>query len=88
MADQDVAWAELMQRNGGDIAASMLEVISAAPMREGRPLSSEDFLDGVGVILSAAWQFAKIADSDEDGGRAARYASLLRAHANGIEALG
>lgn len=79
---------EVISRAGGEIAAIMLETLLAEPGAADRCLDFTDLTRGVGYFLEAAWELAKLADDNRDGGRAARYASLLRSHAEGVETLG
>jgi hypothetical protein len=81
----DTALAQLWQQNGGDIAAAIIEVFTAKAAAEQRELGREDLLEVVGVLLTAAWGIAQVADDNADGGRQARYAALLRSHAAAIE---
>lgn len=79
------AGAALMQREGEEISAIVLNMVQAAADRAGEPLSLHHMTEAIGLMLSAAWTFAKLADADHDGGRAARYADLLRRHADAVE---
>jgi len=80
-----LAEAAFLQGDGAEIAAIALSAMTSAAEREGRPVQ---MADGIGLMLTAAWNFAKMADGNEDGGRGARYADLLRRHADGVEMLG
>lgn len=72
-APGEMAGAALLQRSGEEIAAIVLEMISASADREGGPVSREHFSEGIGLLLASAWTFARLADANEDGGRGRRY---------------
>ncbi|WP_298196605.1 hypothetical protein [Novosphingobium sp.] len=79
------ALAQLWQQNGSDIAAAITEVFTAKAVAEGRTVDAADLLEVTGVLLTAAREIAKLADDNADGQRDARYAMLLRSHADAVE---
>lgn len=82
-----LAEAAFLQGEGEEITSLLMGAIAASAERAGVPI--EQHLGyGVGVIMAAAWSFAKIIDDDSDGGRAARYADQMRRHADAVERLG
>lgn len=84
----DEAHAALWQRDGEDIAGIIAGMIASVSEREGRAPQRTDYSEGIGVLLAAAWNFAKLADANPDGRRGQRYAELLRRHADSVERLG
>ena len=84
----ELALAALMQQDGEEIGAILTSAVAAIAEREGREPRRTDATEGIGVLLAAAWTLVKLADANEDGGRAARYADLLRRHADSVVALG
>jgi hypothetical protein len=82
----DHATAELWQSNSDQIAAILLETVTAAAQREGRLPVPSDLSEVVATLLAAAWRLMHFVDPfDADGMRATRYAALLRAHADSVE---
>ena len=82
------AHTAILQRNSEEVIAIILEMVQAAADREGRAPGNEHFNEGIALLLTAAWRLSHITDRNDDGGRAARYAELLRLHADTVERLG
>lgn len=82
---EELAAAAFMQGDGTEIMSIVLNSMAAAAEREGREVT---FADGIGLMLTAAWGFAKMSDPNLDGGRGRRYAALLRQHADAVETAG
>lgn len=71
-------------QDGSEMAGLLFEQIGAAAKREGRAFEPADLGHGVGLLLSAAWQLAKLAGPDKPTS-ARLYAELIRRHADAVE---
>lgn len=81
------AAAAFLEGEGNEIAAIVLNSISAAAEREGRDLSFAE-LCGAGIepLIAGAWSLAKLAGPDEAQARGC-FVDFLRRFADNIEAL-
>jgi hypothetical protein len=83
----DLAEAAFLEGDGEEMAALAMHSIEALAERTGVPVKLLPG-HGVGILLAAAWNYAKTIDDNNDGGRAARYVELVRSHADTAERLG
>lgn len=88
MSEANKIGALLWEKDGAEIVAILIETVTSAAERAGRLPDRADLFEGVGLFLSAAWQLAKLADDDADGGRSARYAEFIRKHADAVDISG
>jgi hypothetical protein len=72
--------------DASEIAAIVLQTITAASAREGRAMEPADLASGIEALHAAAWTLAKMTNSDPDVAKGI-YVKFLRDAADNIEAI-